>query len=132
LKRTAVIAAIALGLPATYAVAHLVLIEIGREVIVLRTQDAEGTRLETRLWIVDDGQHAWIHGADSRWMRNLRANPVVEVERGGKSQQYLAVPAPGPHQRVHELLREKYGVADWWVRFIAGDEGSVPVRLESL
>lgn len=120
-----------LGLPVAYAVAHLALIEVGREVIVLRTQDAEGSWLETRLWIVDDGEQAWVHGGDSRWMRNLRANPLVEVERGGKVHPYRAVPVPGPHQRVHELLREKYGIADWWVRFIAGDEGSVPVRLET-
>jgi hypothetical protein len=132
LKRIAIIAAILLGLPVAYVVAHLVLIEVGREVIVLRTQDAAGARLETRLWIVDDGEHAWLHGGDSSWMRNLRESPMVEVERGGKSHQYRAVPVPGPHQRVHELLREKYGIADWWVRFIGGDEGSVPVRLEPL
>jgi hypothetical protein len=132
LKRIVVIAAIVLGLPIAYAVAHLVLIELGREVIVLRTQDAEGARLHTRLWIVDDGERTWIHGGDSRWMRNLRANPVVELARGGESHPYRAVPVPGPHQRVHELLREKYGIADWWVRFIGGDEGSVPVRLEPI
>jgi hypothetical protein len=132
LKRIALIVAIVLGLPIAYAGAHLVLIEFGREVIVLRTRDAEGGWLETRLWIVDDGDHAWIHGGDSAWMRNLQANPLVEVERGGKNDPYSAVPVPGPHQRVHELLREKYGIADWWVRFIGGDEGSVPVRLEPL
>ena len=132
MKRIAVIIAIVLGLPMAYAVAHLVLIEVGREVIVLRTQDAEGARLETRLWIVDDGEHAWIHGGDSGWMRNLQENPLVEVQRGGKKYQYRAVPIPGPHQRVHELLRKKYGIADWWVRFIAGDERSVPVRLAPL
>jgi hypothetical protein len=132
LKRIAVTCAIVLGLLVAYVVAHLALIEIGREVIVLRTEDAEGARLETRLWIVDDGEQAWIHGGDSRWMQNLRENPVVEVERGGKTQQFRAVPVPGPHQRVHELLREKYGIADGWVRFIGGDEGSVPVRLEPL
>lgn len=132
MKRMASMAAIVLGLPIGYAVAHLLLIEVGREVIVLRTQRAQGVWLETRLWIVDDGEHAWIHGGDSRWMRNLRSRPLVEVERSGRKEPYRAVPVPGPHQRVHELLREKYGIADRWVRFIGGDEGSVPVRLEPL
>jgi general stress protein 26 len=110
-----------------------VLIEAGREVVVLHTQDAEGATLKTRLWIVDDGEHAWIHGnKDSAWMRNLEVNPIVEVERGGERQQYRAVPVPGPHQNIHELLREKYGIADWWVRFVSNDEDAVPVRLVRL
>jgi hypothetical protein len=130
LKRLAVIAAIVLGLPMAYVLVHLVLIEVGREVVVLRTQDPEGAWQETRLWIVDDGRHAWLHGGDSTWMHNLRANPAVEVERGGQNHAYRAVLVPGPHQEIHELLREKYGIADCWVRLIAGDEGSVPVRLD--
>jgi hypothetical protein len=133
LRRISLILAVVLGLPIAYLAAHIVLIEAGREVVVLRTQDAESVTLETRLWIVDDGEHAWLHGnRDSVWMRNLLANPFVEVERGAERRQYRAVPVPGPHQRIHELLREKYGIADWWVRVISDDEDAVPVRLESL
>jgi hypothetical protein len=121
------------GLFVAYAVAHLALIESGREVIVLRTQQPGGGWLESRLWIVDDGDVAWLHGADSRWMHNLKASPIVEVVRSGESHRYRATAVPGPHPRIHDLLRAKYGVADRWVRFVRpDDETTAPVRLERL
>jgi hypothetical protein len=122
------------GLALAYLVAHCALIEGGREVIVLRTQNEDGSWLETRLWIVDDESEgvSWLHGdARSRWQRNLAARPVVEVTRAGETHGYRATPVPGPHPRIHELMREKYGVADVWVRFVGGDgETTTPVRLE--
>jgi hypothetical protein len=134
LRRLATVLAAILGLGAAYVLAHWALIEMGREVIVLRTQQDDGAWLESRLWIVDDGGVAWLHGdGDSRWMRNLKARPVVEIERGGKTNRFRALAVPGPHPGVHELLRAKYGVADRWVRFIGPDgESTTPVRLEPL
>ncbi|HEY8493708.1 MAG TPA: hypothetical protein VIN04_07410 [Myxococcota bacterium] len=121
------------GLAAAYLVAHWALIEVGREVVVLRTQEPGGGWLETRLWVVDDEGVPTLHGADSGWMRNLKERPVVEMTRGGVTHRYRAVPVPGPHPRVHELLRAKYGIADRWVRFVApDDEHAMPVRLERL
>lgn len=119
------------ALSVSYVAAHWALIEVGREVIVLRSQEPDGGWLETRLWIVDDGPISWLHGADSRWVRNLRARPMVEVVRGGQTRRYRATPVPGPHPRVHELLRAKYGLADRWVRFVGpDDESATPIRLE--
>ena len=116
-----------------YVLAHWALIEVGREVIVLRTEEPDGSWLETRLWIVDDGPVSWLHGGESRWMHNLEARPIVEIVRGGERQRYRATPVPGPHPRVHELLRAKYGVADRWVRFVGPDkESTMPVRLDRL
>jgi hypothetical protein len=68
--RRAVVACAALGLlSAAYVVAHCALIETGREVIVLRTEEPDGTWLETRLWIVDDGDVSWLHGdRGSHWI----------------------------------------------------------------
>jgi hypothetical protein len=116
LRRAAVVSAIIVGLCLTYVPAHLVLIEVGREVVVLRTRAPDGTLRETRLW-------------------------VVEVERGGEMRRYRAVPVPGPHERIHQLLRKKYGLTDHWVRVLdaaedrflhSGRDVSVPVRLEPL
>lgn len=120
-----------------YAMAHWALIEIGREVIVLRTEEPDGVWLETRLWIVDDGTTSWLHGGDSRWMHNLQARPIVEIVRNGETHRYRATAVPGPHPRLHELLRSKYGIADWWVRFVSGflgtdTESTTPVRLDLL
>ena len=133
MKRVAIVLAATFGLCVAYGVAHWALIELGREVITLRTENLDGTWLETRLWIVDDGTSSWLHGGDSSWMRNLGARPIVEIERGGETHRYRAEPVPGPHPRVHELLRAKYGVADRWVRFVGPDnESTMAVRLELL
>lgn len=131
MRRTAIALAAVLGLCVAYVVAHWALIEVGREVIVLRTENPDGSWLETRLWIVDDRALSWLHGGDSNWMRNLRARPIVEVERGAETHRYRAVPVPGPHPKIDELLRAKYGIADRWVRFVGPDnELTTAVRLE--
>src|SRR4030095_692806 len=133
MRRFAILIAGIFCLGVAYALAHWALIEIGREVIVLRTQEDEGGWLESRLWIVDDGAVSWLHGGDSRWVRNLKVRPIVEIERGGATHRYRAQAVPGPHPRLHELLRAKYGVADRWVRFVGPDkESTTPVRLDPL
>lgn len=133
MKRIALALVALAGLALLYLAAHAALIEWGREVIVLRSEEPDGTWLESRLWIVDDGPLAWLHGAGSRWMANLEARPVVEVVRAGETHPYRATPVPGPHPRVHELLRAKYGLADRWVRFVGADGPSTrPVRLERI
>ena len=120
-----------LCLTAAYGLAHWTLIEVGREVITLRTWDEDGGRYESRLWIVDDGGVAWLHGGESRCMRKLEARPDVEVERGGQTHRYRARAVSGPHPRIDALLREKYGVADRWVRFVAPDGAATrAVRLD--
>lgn len=122
-----------LGVLVVLAAAHMAFIEIGREVVTLRTQRPDGTWQKTRLWIVDDGDSSWLHSAGDAWVKRFEGNPVVQVERGGHIRQYRAQAVPGPHPRVDELLREKYGIADRWVRFIAPDgEKTVVVRLDPL
>jgi hypothetical protein len=117
-----------------YPLLHWALIEAGREVVVLRTEGEGGRWLESRLWIVDDGGIAWLHGdRRSAWVRNLEARPTVEVVRAGRTQRYRATAVPSPHPRVHALLREKYGLADVWVRLVGRDRATTtPVRLEPL
>jgi hypothetical protein len=134
MRRAAIVLAAVVGFCAVYVVAHWALIEVGREVIVLRTEKPDGSWLVTRLWIVDDGGFSWLHGsATSDWMLNLKARPIVEIERAGETHRYHAYPVPGPHPRLHDLLRAKYGIADRWVRFVGPDkESTTPVRLERL
>lgn len=110
---------------------HLAFIEVGREVVTLRTPLPDGDWRATRLWIVDDGDVAWLHSAGEDWVRRFEGEPVVEVERAGVTRRYRARATPGPHPHVDRLLREKYGVADRWVRFLAPcGPDTVPVRLE--
>jgi hypothetical protein len=122
---------IALAVAAVVVLGHLAFIEIGREVVTLRTPLPDGTWKETRLWIVDDGGSAWLHSGGAEWAERFAGNPIVEVKRGGATLRYSAHAVPGPHPRVDQLLREKYGLADRWVRFIAPDnEKTVAVRLD--
>jgi hypothetical protein len=122
-----------LGVAALLVFGHLAFIEIGREVVSLRTQRPDGSWQQTRLWIVDDGGSSWLHSAGADWVARFEGDPVVELERGGEIRRYRAVAVPGPHPRVDQLLREKYGSADRWVRFIAPDsEETVAVRLDPL
>ena len=130
--RRIVLAAVILGVVAVVlALGHLALIEIGREVVTLRTQRPDGRWQETRLWIVDDGASSWLHSGGADWLKRFERDPVVELERAGEIRRYSAHAVPGPHSRVDRLLREKYGIADRWVRFIAPDnEQVVAVRLD--
>jgi hypothetical protein len=125
----AVLALVALA--ALVVIAHLAFIEVGREVVTLRTQRADGTWQRTRLWVVDDDGAAWLHSAGAEWAKRFEGDPIVELERGGTISKYRARPVPGPHPRIDALLREKYGIADRWVRFIAPDGDQVlVVRLD--
>lgn len=147
MKQIMVAAVIVLGVCATYALAHLALIEVGREVVVVYEPTPTGAVHKARLWIVDDGPYSWIHpgNANARWwIRHMDANPIVEIDRGGETRRYRAQPDPEAHARVHQLLRERYGVADRWVRFLVGTDAhsglltwgekckTVPIRLERM
>jgi hypothetical protein len=133
MRRALVATALALALGVAAVLAHFALIETAGEVALLRTREPDGTWLDSRLWIVDHAGRAWLHGADSRWMRNLKARPEVQVVRGGRAGRYRATPVPGPHPEIHARLRAKYGLADRWVRLIGPDgEATMPVRLDPL
>jgi hypothetical protein len=131
MRRLLIGTAILVAVAALVVLGHLAFIEIGREVVTLRTPRPDGTWQATRLWIVDDGGSAWLHSGGRTWAKRFEGDPVVEVEREGRILRYRAHAVPGPHPRVHELLREKYGLADRWVRFIGADnETTLAVRLD--
>jgi hypothetical protein len=131
IRKIALGAAALVILAGAVVLGHLALIEIGREVVTLRTQRPDGTWQATRLWVVDDAGSAWLHSAGADWAKRFEGDPIVELERGGEIRRYRAHAVPGPHPRIDELLREKYGFADRWVRFLAPDNDQVlPVRLD--
>jgi hypothetical protein len=105
--------------------------------VVLDKWISEGELRGTRLWIVDDGEVAYFHHGDpdSAWIERLAGDPFLTVERAGTTVRYRATPAPESDERVHELLRAKYGVADRSVRFVSGGVENcpaMPLRLEAL
>ena len=72
--------------------------------------------------------------ASSGWLARIERNPIVPVERGGRLLRYRAVPIRQPQvrDRIHALMREKYGTADRLVGVLRDPAQSVPVRLEPL
>jgi len=145
-KKIIIVLGIVVGVCVAYVLAHLALIEVGREVVVVSEPTPTGVLHKGRLWIVDEGKYSWIHpgSANARWwVQHMDANPFVEIYRGGESRWYRAQPDPEAHAKVHRLLREKYGVADVWVRFLEGSDTqsgiingkkctTVPIRLEPI
>jgi hypothetical protein len=92
-----------------------------------------GSPRETRVWIVDEGDHAWIEAAtpERDFYRDLLAHPEAELVRGGAISRVRAEPVPGPepHGHLRALLRAKYGLADWWVGLLQDTSRSVAVRI---
>ena len=136
--------AVIAGLVVALALGHLALIEIGHEVVVVHEPTPSGKIHKARLWIVDDGGVSWIHpgNANARWwVQHMNANSTVEVERGGLTRTYRASGDPAADPNVHRLMRQKYGFADWWVRYLTGSDSeaglltgktctATPIRLE--
>src|SRR5271167_2797164 len=111
MRQVIIVAAIVAGVCAAYVLAHLALIEVGREVVVVHEPTPKGGVRRARLWIVDDGRYSWIHPGSANaawWVRNMDAHSTVEIEREGKTRLYRALPDPEAHAKVHRLLREKY------------------------
>jgi hypothetical protein len=145
MNKLLIIAAVIVTLPLTYAGVHLALIEVGQEIIILHKWQPEPPPTRARLWIVDDGDHTWLHHGypDSPWIRHLEVDPTLEIERDETLRSYRGTPDPAADPKVHKLLREKYGFADRLVRFWAGSATeaglltgttctALPVRLEPL
>jgi hypothetical protein len=108
--------------------------ELGGEVVTLDTVDASGAHHATHLWVVDDAGFAWLRSGapGAAWLARIDASPDVEVERGGVRQRVHAVPVreADARERVHALMREKYGWADRLISGVRDPGRSVPVRLE--
>ena len=102
------------------------------EVVVVRTFDAKGAAHETRLWIVDEGDAVWLRAGDpgSSWLLRLKANPEIEVERGGTTLAYRATPVPEALARVNAAMDDKYGFANRYIGMFFPRGRATPVRLD--
>lgn len=105
----------------------------GREVVVVKTTQPDGTIRRTRVWIADDdaGPVIEVGNPDRGFYQDLLRTPAFEIERGGQSIAVTGEMLPNPegHERVRRLLREKYGWADHWVALIADTSRSMALRI---
>jgi hypothetical protein len=87
-KTAIVIVSSLLGLCVASVLAHLALIEVGREVVLVKEPTPTGGTRNARLWIVDEGRYPWIHPRNSNaqwWVAHMNAYPIVEIERAGET-----------------------------------------------
>ena len=104
------------------------------EVVVVHTHDAQGDHA-TRVWVTDDAGHAWLRTGreNASWLPRLRANPEVELERGGAALPFTAVVVEDAEivARTNQRTLEKYGWSEEWLRKLGGEiADSVAIRLD--
>jgi hypothetical protein len=83
------------------------------EEIEIETAAPSGSAHRTIIWVVVDGQDAFVrsvNGSTARWYREAVANPQVTVHAGGRalSAQVSAAADPDSIRRVNDGLTRKY------------------------
>lgn len=106
------------------------------EVAVLRQADGRGGQVEDRLWVVDlDGRPVVATGSLKERVARVRANPEVELVRGGRAECRRAVvitesDATGEERaRVERRFEEKYGIRLQATRLLRVVFGSDPTEV---
>ncbi len=134
MKHVARIVGALLALAVLFVASIFAASEMGREVVSVTTWEADGTPVETRLWVVEDEGYSWLRAGvpTSSWLLRIEDNPKVHVGRGDAVLDLRAVPVRDPERRdrIHALMREKYGWTDAWISLIRDGSQSVAVRLE--
>jgi hypothetical protein len=130
--RRAAIAGVALVL--AYVALYIAMAE-RVEVVVLHTHDAAGDHT-TRLWVTDADGRAWLRTGreNGSWLPRLRAEPAVELERGGATLPFTAqvIEDPAAIARTNQLTLEKYGWSEKLLRAMGGGSpaSEVVIRLD--
>ena len=124
---------VAVALALTCGAVTLLALE-GREVVVLRTRDANGGERATRTWIADADGAAWIEAANPErpFLHDLEREPTLVLDRHGRPRPCRASIASNPagHAHIRALLAAKYGWADGWIALVADTRRSLAVRLD--
>ncbi len=107
-----------------------------REVVVLTSVDDAGQEHETRLWVVDYGDKAWLRAgdADREWYLRVRQNREIRVRRNGEDRAYrvFIVDYGATREVIDKAMREKYGWTDAVIQSLEGNPLTVPIRLDPL
>lgn len=119
--------------PILYLAALVIASEYGGEVVVLETENEQGGRFETSLWIVDLYGDTWLRSGDpnAAWLMRIRNNPEVIVIRDGERLPYHAEIVPDFGSRINAGMAEKYGFANTIVSTVHDGDGVVAIRLEA-
>lgn len=124
---------VVLAIPLVYFGLMMGASEFAEEVVVLRTFDADDKIFETSLWIVEDKRGAlWLRAGmpGSGWVERIQGNPDVELVRNGATTLRTAQLVPESRDKVHAMMRERYGWADQIISGLRDGSGAVGVRLD--
>ena len=83
--------------------------------IEITVKDGGSGRARTfPIWFVFDGQKLSllpVHGSDTKWYKNVLANPSIRIEAGGAEGEFkvAAVTEHAPLSSIIEKFRAKYG-----------------------
>ncbi len=117
------------------AMALFTVIETTGEKVTLRTWDESDVGFESRVWIVDTAQFMYLRANSEKtdWYQRILANPVVEIERDGKTIRCraLVLSSPIETQEVDDLMAEKYQIADELAALVYRRTNPVAIRLDT-
>jgi hypothetical protein len=99
------------------------------DVVEILTDDEDGERRETKVWIVSFDAHGYVRTNDSRWLANIRRGSSVALRLD--DHQYAVDAAETSDaaltQRVEQAFREKYGFVQRVMSFFRITEPTVLV-----
>ena len=103
-------------------------------VAVLETRAADGSPRSTHVWFAEPNGELWLEAGtpENSWYLDIQRDPLVSFSSLQRSGQYIAqrIQDPGAaHDQIRSLLREKYGVRDWWIGLLFDTSCSVAVQL---
>ena len=98
--------------PMRFEPGELALLDATEE-IQIETSRPDGAAHRTTIWIVVDGNDAFVrsvNGATARWYRETIANPTITIHAGDRALAARAIAAADPDSvgRVSDALRRKY------------------------
>ena len=129
------IAVAVLALLATFVLLTWMALE-GGGVAIVETHSGDGSIRSTHVWFAEADGELWLEAGtpENPWFVDIQQNPTLTFTAGERSARYRAEPVSGARaqQRIRSLLREKYGIRDWWVGMLVDTGGSVAVRLSPL
>jgi hypothetical protein len=103
-------------------------------VAVLETRTADGSSRSTHVWFAEPDGELWVEAGtpENAWYVDVQRDPLISFSSDERSGEYVVeqVQDPGAHEKIRALLREKYGMRDWWIGLLFDTSRSVAVRLE--
>ncbi len=105
------------------------------EEIDIETQAPDGPVHRTTIWIVVDGDEAFVRsvrGKNGRWYQEATANPAVAIHVDGRRLPATAIPATDPDsiERTTNALRRKYARISGFRPMVQPEVFDTTLRLE--